>query len=198
MELRILRMSLLACVAMAAIGCGATAPSQFYNLDATAKADTAPMAHVTVIVGPVSIPASVDQPEFVVQVAPNRVEVEEFNRWASPLNDGIARVVAGDLVVLLGTPDVATSQLANFSPDYAVSIDVQRFDSIRGKETVLEAVWNVRKAAGGETRSGRTVARETVQGEGFEVLAGAHSRGLAKMSADIATAIRAEAAAKPQ
>jgi uncharacterized lipoprotein YmbA len=52
------------------------------------------------MVGPVSVPASVDQPEFVVQVAPNRVEVDEFNRWATPLNDAIAQVVAGDLVKL--------------------------------------------------------------------------------------------------
>ena len=43
------------------------------------------------------------------------------------------------------------------------------------------------------TRSGRTVAREAVQGEGFDALAAAHSRALAKMSADIAAAIRASA-----
>jgi hypothetical protein len=42
----------------------------------------------------------VDQPEFVVQVAPNRVDVDEFNRWDAPLNDGIARAVAGDLIYL--------------------------------------------------------------------------------------------------
>jgi uncharacterized protein len=58
---------------------------------------------------------------------------------------------------------------------------------------MLEAVWTVHKTAGGETRSGRTVAREAVQGDGFDALAAAHSRALAKMSGDIATAIRAEA-----
>ena len=51
----------------------------------------------------------------------------------------------------------------------------------------------MRRTAGGETRSGRTVAREAVQGDGFDALAAAHSRALAKMSGDIATAIRAEA-----
>ncbi len=192
---RIARWILLALAAAAAAGCS-TAPSRFYNLDSSAVAGGAPSLHGTVTVGPVSIPASVDQPEFVVQVAPNRVEVEEFNRWAAPLNDGIARVVAGDLVVLLGTPDVATAQLANFTPDYTVTIDVQRFDSIRGQAAVLEAMWAVRKTAGGDTHSGRTVARETVQGDGFDVLAAAHSRALARMSGDIAAAIRAEASTK--
>jgi uncharacterized protein len=194
---RIAYLILIALVAAAATGCGTTAPARFFNLDSTAVDDGAPATHSTVMVGPVSIPASVDQPQFVVQVAPNRVEVEEFNRWAAPLGDSIARVVAGDLVVLLGTPDVAAAQLANFSPDYQVTIAVQRFDSIRGQAAVLEAMWAVRSKAGGSTRSGRTVARETVSGDGFDVLAAAHSRALAKMSGDIAAAIRAEAERKP-
>jgi uncharacterized lipoprotein YmbA len=98
---------------------------------------------------------------------------------------------------LLGTPDVASAQLANFTPDYRVTIDVQRFESIQGQAATLEAVWTVRKAAGGEIRSGRTVAREPVQGQDFEALAAAHSQAIAKMSADIATAIRSEAEQKP-
>jgi uncharacterized protein len=193
---RIANLILIAFVAAAAVGCTASAPARFYNLDSTAKPDGAPAARAAVMVGPVSIPASVDQPEFVVQVAPNRVEVEEFNRWVAPLSDGIAHAVAGDLTVLLGTPDVATAPLVNFNPSYWVTIDVQRFDSIRGQEALLEAVWTVRRTTGGETRSGRTLARETVQGDGFDALAAAHSRALAKMSGDIAAAIRAEAEEK--
>ncbi len=115
----------------------------------------------------------------MVQVAPNRVDVDEFNRWAAPLNDSIARAVAGDLAVLLGTPDVATAPLANFNPAYRVTIDVQRFDSMRGEAALVDAVWAVRKTAGGQTRSGRTVAREAVQGDSFDALAAAHSRALA-------------------
>jgi uncharacterized protein len=196
MASRIARLFLIASVAAAA-GCSASAPARFYTLDSKATPDGAPAVPAAVIVGPISVPASVDQPEFVVQVAPNRVEVDEFNRWVAPLNDSIARAVAGDLAVLLGSPDVATAPLANFNPAYRVTIDVQRFESIRGDAALIEAVWNVRKTAGGETRSGRTIAREAVQGEGFDVLAAAHSRALATMSADIAAAIRAEAEQKP-
>jgi uncharacterized protein len=183
--------------AATAAGCGTTAPSHFYSLDSTASPDGAPSTHTTVMVGPVTVPAAVDQPEIVVQVAPNRVDVDEFNRWVAPLNDGIARAVAGDLVVLLGTPDVATAPLASFNPDYRVTIDVQRFDSIRGDAALVDALWTVRKTADGKTHSGRTVAREPVQGESFDALAAAHSRAVAKVSADIATAIRAEAQEKP-
>ena len=112
------------------------------------------------MVGPVSIPASVDQPQFVVQVAPNRVDVDEFNRWAAPLNDSIARAVAGDLAVQLGTPNVTTAQLANFNPAYWVTIDVQRFESVRGEAATVDAVWVVRRPpAGKRARAVRSRAR---------------------------------------
>src|SRR5262249_27228266 len=158
-------------------------------------ADDAPAATYGVSVGPITVPASVDRPQFVVQVAPNRVAFDEFNRWAAPLDESIARTVAGDLAVLLGTPRVATAPLANFDPAYRVTIAVQRFDSIPGDAVLIEAVWTIRDVTDGATRSGRTAAREAVQGEGFEELAAAHSRALAKLSGDIAAGIRAEAEA---
>jgi uncharacterized lipoprotein YmbA len=195
MARRMAQLISIALAAAVAAGCS-TAPSRFYSLASTATADGTPPTAATVMVGPVTIPAAVDQPEFVVQVAANRVEVNEFNRWVSPLNDSIARAVAGDLVVLLGTPEVANAELANFVPDFRVTIDVQRFESIQGQAAVMEAVWAVRKTAGGEIRSGRTVAREPVQGQGFDALAAAHSQAIAKMSGDIAAAIRAEAEQK--
>jgi len=180
---------------IAVAGCS-TAPSRFYSLSSTASADGTVVMPAKIAVGPVAIPASVDQPEFVVQVAANQVHVDEFNRWVSPLSDGIARAVAGDLVVLLGTPEVASAELANFTPDYRVTIEVQRFESSLGQAATLEAVWTVRKTKSGETRSGRSVERQPVQGQSYDALAAAHSQALEKMSADIAAAIRAEAQQK--
>jgi uncharacterized lipoprotein YmbA len=180
-------------IAVATGGCGASAPSHFYTLTPVAISNNAPPVHASVMVGPVSVPASVDRPEFVVQAAPNRVEVEEFNRWAAPLSDGIANTIAGNLALLLGAPNVAATPLANFDPDYRVTIDVQRFESSRGRAVLVDALWVVRKRAGGETRAGRTLAQEPVQGDSFEALAAAHSRALGTISGNIAEAIRTEA-----
>jgi hypothetical protein len=177
-----------------AAGC-ASAPSKFYALESTASASGGVSVRDAVIVGPVSIPAAVDRPEFVVQVAQNRVQVDEFNRWIAPLGDGIARTVSADLVALLGTTEVATAPLANFQPIYRVTIDVQRFESTQGEAALVEAVWVVRRTTSGAGRAGRTVAREPVQGEGFDALAAAHSRAIATLSGDIAAAIRSESAA---
>jgi uncharacterized lipoprotein YmbA len=179
---------------VAAAGCGATAPSRFYTLNSTATANDVSAVSYAVLVGPVSLPATVDRPQFVVQVAPNRVELDEFNRWAAPLGDGIARAVAGDLVVLLGTPDVAAAPATNLTPAYRVTIDVQRFEMVPSESVLIDAVWTVRATADGATQSGRTVAHEAVQGASYDELAAGHSRALAQVSADIAAAIRALAA----
>jgi uncharacterized lipoprotein YmbA len=179
-------------LSVAAAGC-ASGKARFYTLDSTAAA-TGASASYAVAVGQVAIPASVDRPELVVQVAANQVALDEFNRWAAPLGDSIARVVAGDLEKLLGTPKVAVGPLVNFVPAYRVTLDVQRFESTPGKGVLVEAVWIVERTAGGGTRSGRTVAHEDVQAKGFDAIAAAHSRALATVSGDIAEAIRAEAA----
>jgi hypothetical protein len=55
----------------------------------------------------------------------------------------------------------------------------------------------VHQTAGGVTRSGRTVAQEAAQSDSYDALAAAHSRALARMSGDIAAAIRAEARTRP-
>ena len=186
---------LTAFVAAVASGC-ASAPSRFYTLNSMATADGTPAARYAVVVGPVSVPALVDRPQFTVQVATNRVEIDEFDRWAEPLNENIARVVAGDLAVLLGTSQVATAPLANYKPAYQVTINIQRFESVPGKSVLVDALWVIHKSADATAQSGHTVATEPVSGNGFDSLAAAHSRALAKVSGDIASAIRAEAEAK--
>jgi uncharacterized protein len=188
----------IALFAALAAACGPSATARFYTLSSTAAADGGAAVSYAVAVGPVTVPGYADRPQFVVQVAQNRVELEEFDRWATPLDEGIARVVAGDLATLLGTTQVATVPLpTGFAPAYQAAIDVQRFESTPNQGVLLEAVWAVRRSAGGEPRMGRTVASESAGGEGFEALAAAHSRALAKVSADIAAAIRTLAATKP-
>lgn len=182
--------------ALLVAGC-ASAPSKFYTLAATAKSDGGTDAHFAIVVGPVTVPAEVDRPQFTTQTAPNRVAVDEFNRWAEPLNEGIARVVAADLATLLGTSRVVAVPLANFDPAYRVAIDIQKFETVPGKLVRVDALWVIRKTAGGGTLSGRTVAGEPVADGSYDALAAAHSRALAHVSTDIAAAIRADADPKP-
>ena len=142
--------------------------------------------------GPVSVPAVVDRPQIVVDIGPNQVRLEEFNRWAAPLQNNIARVIADNLVLMLGTPRVTlAAQSLSADTDYRVAIDVQSFQSAPGAAAIVDAVWTVRRTKDGKTELGRTTVRETVPERGYDALAAAHSRALARLSQDIAAAISA-------
>jgi uncharacterized protein len=174
-----------------AAGCGSTPASRFYTLSAGA-APAAPPSNLSVAVGPVSVPAVVDRPQIVVTTGPNQVRLEEFNRWASPLQSNISRVVAENLVALLNTPRVVLfSQTLAAAADYRVAIEVQRFESAPGEAAILDAVWTVSRAKDSKSQMGRTTVREVALDKGYDALASAHSRGLARLSRDIADAVRA-------
>ena len=169
-----------------AAGCGTSPPSRFYTLDATAAAtattSTAAQSALVIAVGP----------EFVVSAGPNEVKIDDFNRWAAPLQDGLSRAVAENLVALLGTPRVVRfPQPLAIEADYRVVIEVRTFDSAPGQSAALDAVWTIRRSKDGKTQTGRTSVRDTVPDKGYDALAAAHSRAVARMSQDIAGAIAA-------
>src|SRR5262245_54508887 len=125
-------------------GCGSTPASRFYTLNAAANAPAATTSNLSVVVGPVSVPPVVDRPQIVVTTGTNQVRLEEFNRWASPLQSNISRVVAENLVAMLGTPRIVLfSQTLGVDVDYGVGFDVQRFESARGERSILDAVWTL-------------------------------------------------------
>ena len=177
-------------VLLVAAGCGGSPQERYYALSAPAPAGGA--SAPAIAVGPVSVPEMVDQPRIVVQAAGNEVAMYEYQRWASPLKSEIARVIAANLAQELGTARVWSYAQATLpNPDYQVLVDVQRFDSALGDAVMIDALWTIRRTAGGAPKTGRSSAREPVSGAGFDALAAAHSRALAHVSRDIAAAIRA-------
>jgi len=188
---RLAAIAMLCGLAALAAGCGSTPPSRFYTLSGTATSAAAP-SDLSVAVGPVTIPGAVDRPQMVVSMGANQVELDEFNRWAAPLQNNISRVVAVNLGALLGASRVTLfPQMLSADADFRVAIEVQRFESTPGEAAVLDAVWTVRRAKDGKSDTGRTTVRETVQEKSFDVLVAAHSRAIARLSQDIAAAVRA-------
>jgi len=188
--MRRLAAAALACLfAVLAAGCSSPA-AKFYTLSATAT-PASTSSRLSIVVGPVAVPPVIDRPQIVVTTGANQVTIDEFNRWASSVQDNLARVVAENLAAILGTARVTQYQSAlGVDAEYRVQIDVRNFESAPGKYASLDAVWTVRRLKDGKTETGRTGVREPVDGDGFEALAAAHSRGIAKMSQEIADAVR--------
>jgi uncharacterized lipoprotein YmbA len=178
-------------------GCGTSPEPRFYTLDVddnpgqnrTGKA----MADSSVTVGPVTLPDMVDRPEFVIRVGTNQVVLTEQHRWAEPLKSEIPRVIAENLTRLLDTTQVSVyPQSAGDHAQYRVLVDVHRFESILGRRVLIDALWTIRHSSKGEpvSKTGRSTVDEPANGSGYDALAAAHGRGLARISHDIADAIR--------
>lgn len=195
------RASLALAMALLLAGCASSPPSRFFTLAAPVAAEGAPMTlGLAVTVGPVAIPAVVDRPEIVVTVGPNEVWLDEYNRWAAPLADGIGLALVGHLGALLPSPQVTLLAQSPGGPgEIAVAVEVQRFDSVPGAYALVDAAFVVRHTATGRSEKGRTTVREPAADKSYDALAAAHSRAVARLARDIAgaVAIVASAGASP-
>jgi hypothetical protein len=84
-----------------------------------------------------------------------------------------------------------SSQTSGTGADYRAAIEVQKFESTPGASAVLDAVWTLRRTKDDRSRTGRTTVREALPQQGYDALAAAHSRAIARLSQDIAAGVRA-------
>jgi len=192
MTRRLVAIAIPCVVLILAAGCGSSPASRFYTLSASPAPAAGTPSNLSVAVGPVTIPGMLDRPQIVVSAGPNQVRLDEFNRWAAPLQSNISRVVADNLAAILGTPRVSLfPQTMSAAADYRVAIQVQTFDTAPGEAATLDAVWTVSRAKDGKSQTGRTALREASPSGGYDGVAAAHSRALALLSRDIAGAVQA-------
>jgi hypothetical protein len=168
--------------------CGSTPPSSFYGLSVVATPATEG-SYVSVQVGPVTVPASVDRAQMVLSTGPNQYTLDEYNRWASPLDEAIADALVGDLAALLGSPNVTNSTSGIGDAGYRVGVQVQRFESRLDASADFEAAWVVRRVADDHVLSGRTVVQQPAP-NGYPGLAIAYSQAVGRLAADVAAAVR--------
>jgi len=181
---------MLCLLAIVLAGCASARPTQFYTLSPSAS-QTAATASYSISVGPVSVPAVVDRSQIVLQMGPNQVFISEFDRWAAPLKQDIARMVAENLASMLGaSQSTVFPQLTTAEVSYRVVIDILRFESVPDQAAILDARWTVSSRKNGRSVSNRAKITEPVQGGGYAELVAAHSRALAGLSGKIAETIR--------
>ncbi|RQH07022.1 PqiC family protein [Paraburkholderia dinghuensis] len=186
----VLAVCLIALFAIA--GCRSPSPTYYVMHGDAQRADPPVPATMTVVVSPVTVPDVVDRPQIVTRTADNRIELNEYERWAEPLKTDIARVIAADLAQRLTTARVSLYDLgAGAPPEWRVRVDIMSIDSVPGDAVTIDAQWAVRPPASGTTVVGKTVAREPVDGKDYGALVAAHERALGVISTDIAAAIRA-------
>jgi uncharacterized lipoprotein YmbA len=167
-------------------------PSRFFTLSAVAKSPDVPHgSDVAVGLGPVRVPAYLDRPELATRVATSEVVFSPTDRWAEPLSTSLRRVLAENLSIALGTNEIQTFPWAvGARIDWAVAVDIVRFERTPANEVEVAARWVVREGAGGPVR----VARETrytqkANGSGTAAAVEAWNEAVAALGGDIAAAV---------
>lgn len=193
------RVTAVACVVLMSAGAcsikSETAPSSFYMLHplpADAGGGAAGAGDLILGVGPVRVPPYLDRPQIVTRGPGNEVTLSQFNRWAEPLQDNIASVLADNLSRLVPTRRVSVypSPLAT-DLDLRVALEIVRFDGSPGGEVVLDARWSLISAEAQEaSRTERSAIRQPVSGTGHAAVVAAMNRAVDSLSREIAAGVR--------
>ncbi len=176
-------------------GCTSRPETRFYVLTPLASVERPadPPPHPPVIgLRRVSVPEHLDRPEIVTRVGKNMLEVAEFDHWGSSLPENFTRVLAGDLSALVPADRVAVFPWTRDNPvEYEVAVEVMRLDGTLGANCSLVANWAIFKKGGREPIATGTSSHTESAGNSYTTLVAAHSRLVAALGRDIATAFKA-------
>ncbi len=147
-KIRACALVLIGPIGWALAGCSGTEPSNYYLLSSLPAPESpiraAPSDQLAVGVGPVSLPMYLDRPQLVTRASANRLDLNEFDRWAEPVQDMFSRTLAENVSALIGSdlvyvlPRRRTPEL-----DYRVAVEVFRFDRSPEGEVELLARWTI-------------------------------------------------------
>ncbi len=182
MSLRIL--AILAPLLGLLAGCASPNPKLYTLARVPGPAVAAPAQ--TIEIRHVGLARYLDRPGIVTRVDAYRVTLADDARWAEPLADMLARVIAADLSARLPGSTVFTAASAiSAAPDVTVEIDIQRFDA--GSRFTLVAALALRHA--GEAPKLTTISLAAPPPTGEENQVATMSRLLGDLADRLATLI---------
>lgn len=143
--MRIRRFAVALLVGGALAGCvplKRTAEPRFFALRPVAEPPARPASSAAGLgilgVLPVSLPGFLERPQLVAWRAPGEVRVDEFLRWAEPLDASVQRVLTDDLETLLASHRVIRAPWARSTPvQCRVRVELVLFGLQPGGEIAL-------------------------------------------------------------
>jgi uncharacterized protein len=183
------------------VGSGCSTPrlhERFHTLLPSERSAAAPAAHpLYVDVASVTVPAQVDHAQWVVRQGDDSLLMLEQDRWAAPLRDELRAAVVDRLASRWAAVDVRG--LAQAAPaTWRVRVDVQRFESIPGREARLEATWSLASLQrGASTLVCRSSLNEAVSEASVPALAAAHRRAVARLADEIGQRLQGSQGGQP-
>jgi uncharacterized lipoprotein YmbA len=182
-------------VALLALGACVSTPSHFYILNPLSPSEAIPATAAAqgpvIAVGPVTVPKYLDRPQIVTRSGRDRLTLGEFDRWAEPLPDNIARVLGENLARLVPTDHILLQTWPRPADlDYQVRVEALQFDGGLGGESTLLALWSLLDEGERLLLTQRASLTVPVAGRDYEAMVQALNQMLEALSRDIAAAIQ--------
>lgn len=180
-------------------GCATEDAPRFHSLldtpaGAAAAAPADRGAGPVIDLASVSVPASLDQPQFVVRMPDGSLRLLEQERWVAPVRDELRAALFDRWAQRLQAVD---ARLQPAREAWQVTVDVQRFESVPGQGVWIEADWSVRAAGPrAEARACHSRLQEAASGD-VAALAAAHRRAVVRLADQVAAKMAAPEAPCP-
>lgn len=171
-------------------------PTNFYLLrpvqDADDGSDTQSAAGPWIGVGPVVVPHYLDRPQIVLKATGGAITLGEFDRWAEPLQDGLARVLGENLAVMVPTNRITIFPWRRASAiDYQVVVQLIALDADAEGTASLAARWAVMGPGGNvELLRRQTRLTQPADTKNYADIVMAMSRAVASLAGEIADGIK--------
>ena len=179
------------------LGSSKTPPTRYYTLNSPFKTDTQTSAAAhqedpAIAVGPVRVPRYLNRQEILTRSGRNEFQIAELHKWAEPLEENLARVIAENLSSLVPTDRITRFPWKrSVEVEFQVTLEVVQFDTdIKGNSTLIVR-WQILK------RDGKTVLMSKkshysakVSGEGYDARVATMNQTVEDLSREIAEAIR--------
>ncbi len=165
-------------------GCASTPAPRYHSLLATGAkpARETGLPPMPIDLPPVGVPAAVDQPQWVVRLPDDTLRILEQEQWVSPLRAELRAALFERLAQRFAAVDARTVPSAQA---VRVKVDVQRFESIAGKEVWLDSVWSAQADVGkAQALVCHSSVHESAPGD-LTALAAAHRRAVVRLADQI-------------
>ncbi|SHN37253.1 membrane integrity-associated transporter subunit PqiC [Rhizobacter sp. OV335] len=184
----------MAVVVVAMAGCASQPPVRFHSLlaaSSSATAASAPASATPLVVelGPVTVPAAVDQPQWVLRASDDSLRVLEGERWVAPLRDELRAAVMARMAERFNAVDARTQP--GPASGWRLRIEVQRFESMLGREAWIEAAWSATSVATPVRTVACTSRLHETAGSDPPSIAAAHRRAVQRLADQIGERLRA-------
>ncbi len=173
--------------------CSSSPPVQKYILTPSIENDTETLSDkentkITIGIGTIEFSEYLKRPEIVSFKGSNELNVDQFNRWAEPLEKNFERVLIENLSRLIPTDRINIFPWLEEEPNsFQITILVNEFGMRSDSSVVLDARWSVSKKFKRDfLMTQRSIYTENAAGVSIEGEVALLSDLIGKFSRDIA------------